>query len=103
MHKTSARRRRRGIICRRTLVRNGHEANNTIRSIERHVDKAVGTGGDVAAAAEVLEQNLLLDDLSVLNHNAAHVLLRERADDFDPETRDRFLAGAMLPPPSRAT
>ncbi|WP_376986517.1 AtzE family amidohydrolase [Bosea sp. R86505] len=23
--------------------------------------------------------------------------LRERADDFDPETRDRFLAGAMLP------
>jgi Asp-tRNA(Asn)/Glu-tRNA(Gln) amidotransferase A subunit family amidase len=23
--------------------------------------------------------------------------LRERADDFDPETRDRFLAGALLP------
>ncbi|KPF71018.1 amidase [Bosea sp. AAP35] len=53
----------------------------------RRVDLA---GAEIARAAAFLVTNV---------ESATFHLdrLRERADDFDPETRDRFLAGAMLP------
>ena len=64
----------------------------------------------VAAVAEALHAKSGLDIAGAAIARAAAFLitnaesssfhlprLRQRADDFDPETRDRFLAGALLP------
>lgn len=71
------------------------EADAAIRSVA----SALGAGGpvDVAGAAEGRAAAFIITNVESA---ALHMEnLRSRLGDFDPDTRDRFLAGAMLPGP----
>ncbi|PWR19066.1 AtzE family amidohydrolase [Zavarzinia compransoris] len=90
----------RGIGGLRIAVLGGHFDTAGLPAAGRAVEtvaRALGAGRtvDLPGAAEGRAAAFIITN----TESAAFHLdrLRRRADDFDPETRDRFLAGAMLP------
>ncbi len=71
------------------------EADAAVRSVAA----ALGAAGpvEVAGVAEGRAAAFVITNVESAALHLRH--LRSRLDDFDPDTRDRFLAGAMLPGP----
>src|SRR5690606_2520299 len=60
----------------------GNEAQHAAGLFEGDVEQAVGAGGDVADAADALEDDLLVGDLVlVVDDDAAQFLSRQRGDE----------------------
>ncbi len=89
-----------GVAGLRIAVAGGHFATDGMpeaAAAVTRVAQALGATGAVALEGAAIARAAAF--LITNSESAAFHLdrLRERADDFDPETRDRFLAGAMLP------
>ncbi|QEL21632.1 AtzE family amidohydrolase [Bosea sp. F3-2] len=89
-----------GVAGLRIAVASGYFATDGMPEAEAAVAtvaKALGAkpGLDIAGAAIARAAAFLITNVESSSFHLPR--LRERVDDFDPETRDRFLAGALLP------
>ncbi len=90
----------RGVAGLRIAVAGGYfrdQAGPEARAAVEHVAKALGASREVMLP-EVHRARAAAYVITTSESSALHLgRLRERAGDFDPDTRDRFLSGAMVP------